>query len=288
MSWAPTQAPFGLGQEPEGTPYLPLGYIAGPVETFEGGWKRSLVPLYVIDHYEGSARGALFLVWLGIVALAAIAWRKLRAPFTALVLAAVLIGAVPAPASAAISGFHYSLFMAPGAPFAANRVAARPRPTATPKPRPSPVRVLGVVMSVADGDTFTFQVGATGAMEKVRLVGIDAPEKTQPRWGIAARERLSRLVLNRPIQVEPVSATRPRDLYGRLLGWVYAGNINVNRTMIAEGLALARNFGTKILDFDMLIIAQASAQAAAAGVWADPTFVEPAQFRKERGIGIRH
>src|SRR5574343_2080297 len=66
---------------------------------------------------------------------------------------------------------------------------------------------LARVVGVADGDTITV-LDTNYAEHKVRLAGIDAPEKKQA-FGHASKEHLSNLVFNKMVTIE----TRQRDRY---------------------------------------------------------------------------
>ncbi len=89
---------------------------------------------------------------------------------------------------------------------------------------------------VVDGDTIWFQ----GA--KIRLVGIDAPELSNPAWaaeaerGAAATQRLQQLMNAGPFDLVPID--RDTDRYGRLLRDVIRGGVSLGDTLIAEGLAV--------------------------------------------------
>jgi len=76
----------------------------------------------------------------------------------------------------------------------------------------------GRVVGVTDGDTLTVLEGTT--QRKVRLLGIDAPERAQA-FGSRAKEALSDLVFGRTVRV----TWKARDKYGRTLGDVYAGGL---------------------------------------------------------------
>ncbi len=72
----------------------------------------------------------------------------------------------------------------------------------------------GTITRVADGDTVWMQpVDRTRAPIKLRLHGIDAPERCQA-WGAQSRDALAARVLLRHVVV----STRSRDDYGRALG----------------------------------------------------------------------
>ena len=91
-----------------------------------------------------------------------------------------------------------------------------------------------VVERVADGDTILLKNG-----ERVRLIGIDAPEKGEKCFQ-EAKNRLQQLVLGK--QVVLLKDVSERDRYGRLVRFVYADNLFVNLVLVQEGLALAFEF----------------------------------------------
>ena len=85
-------------------------------------------------------------------------------------------------------------------------------------------------MSVQDGDTLTVRVA--GRRVKVRLAGIDAPERDQP-FGEKSRESLSRMAFNRTVSV----AVQKIDDYGRTIGTVTVAGSNVEAEQVRRGLA---------------------------------------------------
>ena len=87
-------------------------------------------------------------------------------------------------------------------------------------------------IAVIDGDTFILSNGET-----VRLIGIDAPELSQP-GGEESRQYLTRLILNKGITLK--KGREDRDKYNRLLRFVYLGNLCINEEMIKQGYAEAR------------------------------------------------
>lgn len=89
----------------------------------------------------------------------------------------------------------------------------------------------GYVVGVADGDTITV-LDADKVQHKIRLTGIDAPEKKQP-FGNRSKQSLSDMVFNKTVTVE----TDKRDRYGRELGKVLAGGVDVNLEQVRAGMA---------------------------------------------------
>lgn len=86
----------------------------------------------------------------------------------------------------------------------------------------SQVRVTRVI----DGDTFEIHTG-----DKVRIVGIDAPELREP-GGLEAKALLELLILRRLATL----LVRGRDFFGRILAEVFVNGRNVGEEMRASGL----------------------------------------------------
>ena len=128
----------------------------------------------------------------------------------------------------------------------------------------------GRCLRVSDGDTITIDAG--GGKEKVRLIGIDAPELRQ-EGGPEARQYLAKRILNRRVKVEGET----RDRYGRLLGTVYLGEENINLSLVREGHAWdykAYSAGPAYTR------AERAARAARRGLWAQQNAVAPWNYRK--------
>ena len=119
-----------------------------------------------------------------------------------------------------------------------------------------------ICTSVIDGDTFKLETG-----EKVRLIGIDAPELTQP-GGKESREYLAQLILNKGITLE--KGYEDRDKYNRLLRFVYIGNTCINEEMIKQGYAEARYLTDSIREHYIQL--EIEAETAKAGLWHDNIF----------------
>jgi micrococcal nuclease len=101
----------------------------------------------------------------------------------------------------------------------------------------------GGLNCVVDGDTFYFEG------EKVRIVGIDAPETHPPRCdyesrlGNEATEKLHELLNSGAVTM--TSIDRDRDVYGRLLRNVQVDGNDVGESMIAAGVARAYGSGRR-------------------------------------------
>ena len=128
------------------------------------------------------------------------------------------------------------------------------------------------VTHVSDGDTFTVTI-ADGKTFRIRLKGIDAPEKDQP-FGIKSKTALSTLVMGKQVRVD----WSGYDDYQRLLANVFSGSTWVNQHMIAEGCAWHYIFYDKN---PQLSSAQIKAQATRIGLWAGTNPTAPWDWRKK-------
>lgn len=90
-----------------------------------------------------------------------------------------------------------------------------------------PKENLNLVNEVIDGDTFILKTG-----ERVRLLGVDAPEKGRC-MSEEATQALSTLVLNKNVSIRE---EKP-DNFGRRMGLVYVGNSLINIELIRLGFA---------------------------------------------------
>ena len=86
------------------------------------------------------------------------------------------------------------------------------------------------VVSVSDGDTIT--VIHNGLQEKIRLYGIDTPEKNQD-YGQQAKQITSTLIAGRQVNIE----TKAGDRYGRTVGLVTVDGQSLNELIVQNGYA---------------------------------------------------
>ena len=133
------------------------------------------------------------------------------------------------------------------------------------------------VVSVADGDTVTV-LDAEKVQHKIRLSGIDAPEKGQA-FGAKSKERLSEKIGEKEVVVK----WKQKDRYGRVLGEIYLGDRHINLEMVQDGLAWHYKQYSKSKE---LAQAEDEARKAKKGLWADKDKepVPPWEYRKmDRG-----
>lgn len=134
--------------------------------------------------------------------------------------------------------------------------------------------VRGLATNVTDGDTFTLHYG-NDEDERVRLHGIDTPERDQP-YGPAAGAELARLIEGREVRVEIVE----RDNYGRLVGRVWIDDRDINLAMIEGGHAWwYEYYAQDRLDLEL---AEEAARRAQRGLWAQRNPVPPWEWRRNR------
>ncbi|MBU7045619.1 MAG: thermonuclease family protein [Theionarchaea archaeon] len=132
--------------------------------------------------------------------------------------------------------------------------------------------------TVIDGDTFRLETGET-----VRLIGIDAPELSQP-GGKKSREYLARLILNKGITLE--KSNEDRDKYNRLLRFVYIGNLCINEEMIKQGYAEARYLSLNDPCREYYIQLEMEAETAKSGLWSANVFQPRSQMNWDNNIPI--
>lgn len=143
----------------------------------------------------------------------------------------------------------------------------------------TPAAHAATVLSVGDGDTLRVDDG--GQRLTVRLACIDAPEKRQAPYGLAARQQLLTLA---PIGSQVTLRTQGTDRYGRTIAELFtADGGNVNLAMVASGHAFAYKAFLRRCDRIGYLKAERSAEAASRGVWAAPGGItRPWTFRKQR------
>jgi len=87
------------------------------------------------------------------------------------------------------------------------------------------------VIGVYSGDSIVVTM-SDGKQLKVRMEGIDCPELDQP-YGDSAKMATVSLCFKKNVRIDKVGL----DTYGRTLGFVYVGDISLNKELIRLGLA---------------------------------------------------
>lgn len=136
--------------------------------------------------------------------------------------------------------------------------------------------IRGRVVGIADGDTLTL-LDDSDQQHKIRIGGIDAPEKRQP-FGQRSKENLSRLAFSKPAE-----ATCPkRDRYQREVCTVTVDGRDIGLEQIRAGLAWwYRKYAKEQpplqrVDYEQ---AESSARQQRVGIWADGEPIPPWEFR---------
>ncbi len=139
--------------------------------------------------------------------------------------------------------------------------------------------IHGCVVGVSDGDSVTI-IDANKTQYKIRLAGIDAPEKAQA-YGQKAKESLSALVVGKLVDVE----WSKRDRYGRIVGTIMLGSVDINLEQIKRGMAWHyKEYQNEQSPHYRVAYAQSESQArdARLGLWRDPSPIEPSVFRRKK------
>lgn len=147
--------------------------------------------------------------------------------------------------------------------------------------------ILGRVVAVSDGDSITV-LASDNRQVKVRLAGIDAPERGQS-FGQSSRRNLSDLVFGKEVRVSVVD----KDRYGRIVGIVYVpvpgpnGEIviDVDLAQIESGHAWAYRSYLRTLPAETAkryVAAEDNAKARRQGLWIEKDPDPPWEWRREK------
>ena len=137
----------------------------------------------------------------------------------------------------------------------------------------------GRVVAVSDGDTVTI-LDAERHQHKVRLAGIDAPEKAQA-FGQASKISLSDQIFGREVAV----TWDKRDRYGRIIGKISVDHLDVCLEQVRRGMAWHyKQYARDQAPDDRVTYAEAevAARAARAGLWRDVAPVAPWEWRHKK------
>ena len=137
----------------------------------------------------------------------------------------------------------------------------------------------GRIVGVIDGDTVDLLTDAK-VLIRVRLSGIDAPEKKQA-FGNVSKKALSDLAFDRRVVV----VASKHDRYGRLIGKVMVAGVDANLQMVQLGLAWHFKKYEKEQAFEdrqRYADAELKARARHAGLWTDKDPIAPWDFRHQK------
>ena len=136
----------------------------------------------------------------------------------------------------------------------------------------------GKVVSVADGDTITV-LDSQKTQHKIRLQGIDAPERAQP-FGNKSRQSLHELVHGKQVTVD----YQKKDKYGRVVGKILLNNTDVCLEQLKRGMAWHyKQYANEQPkeDQETYSLAEQQAKTELKGLWKDKQPVPPWEFRKQ-------
>lgn len=139
----------------------------------------------------------------------------------------------------------------------------------------------GRIVGVIDGDTVDL-LSEGEILTRIRLSGIDAPEKAQP-FGKVSKRALSDLIFN---QIVTVVGSK-RDRYGRLVAKIEKNGQDVNLALVQAGLAWHyKKYAREQLPEDRGLYAAAEVRARRAklGLWADAVPMAPWDYRRARRV----
>lgn len=151
---------------------------------------------------------------------------------------------------------------------------------------PHPVAAL--VVHVDDGDTIDVRIGTT--RERVRYIGVNAPEIGQPG---ALEATLANAALLGAGRVSLAFDVERRDRYGRLLAYVWVGRLMVNAELVRRGLAVAMPIPPNLRHRALFRRLEREARGAGRGLWrpggsGDGGALAAPSLEDADPVGIRH
>ena len=135
-------------------------------------------------------------------------------------------------------------------------------------PATSAAPLEGTVVRVVDGDTIHVKIGER--VEKVRYIGMNTPEVHHPTrgeepGGREATEVNRRLVAGKRVRLE--TDVQARDRYGRLLAYVWVGDVMVNAELVRQGYAQVMTVPPNVRHQELFVKLQREAREAGRGLW---------------------
>lgn len=138
-----------------------------------------------------------------------------------------------------------------------------------------PFTYRGTVTHIVDGDTLDVRL-ASGKSERIRLIGIDTPERGEC-YAAKATERARQLAMSQPVVLRGDPTQDTRDRYGRLLAYVWIpGGKDLGYQLIAGGFAKVYVYRNAFGRLSAYRNAERAAKGATGGQWNACTTGTPA------------
>lgn len=153
----------------------------------------------------------------------------------------------------------------------------QPTATSTATSRPTSVSAHGgvfvKVVNVVDGDTIKIETG-----EIVRYIGIDTPETVHPDkpvqcYGKEASDKNTEFVEGKTIELE--KDVSEKDKYGRLLRYIWLGDVLINEVLVREGYAQSSTYPPDVKYQEQFVEAQRLAREEKKGLWGSACVITP-------------
>jgi micrococcal nuclease len=136
------------------------------------------------------------------------------------------------------------------------------------RPIPGETRLEGAVVRVVDGDTIHVRLGER--LEKVRYIGVNTPEVHHPQRGVEAGG-LEAMAVNEALtagrRVRLELDVQERDRFGRLLAYVWVGELMVNAELVRRGYAQVMTVPPNVRYQALFLELQRDARRAGRGLW---------------------
>ena len=135
------------------------------------------------------------------------------------------------------------------------------------------------VIKVSDGDTISVKKLKNNVLDgdliKVRLYGVDAPEKDQD-FGYESKKALMNYVSKKTIEID----IKSKDRYGRSVGILYVDGRNINEELLRDGYVWYYEQYDKNNERSRLL--QENAMKNKLGLFSKKGYIEPWKFRKAK------
>jgi micrococcal nuclease len=127
------------------------------------------------------------------------------------------------------------------------------------------------VSRVIDGDTIV--VNINGKNETIRLIGVNTPETVDPRkpvqcFGKEASNFVKNMLTGQSVRLQSDPTQSDRDKYGRLLRYVYLGDVLVDEELISSGYGFEYTYDVPYMYQKEFKASEAYARGGQLGLWS--------------------